>query len=218
MAISTTRRRCRSNVPASPSARASCIFRAVRSNRRDSMSSVSISLGRPATSLCRTSTSDAVSCSHDSGCRKRSTASSCIRTMKFSRFIAATSRWSSVANASASAPSGSRSGAARTSVSNCTRVRKSRAWRGAWSRFSIPSGCSRKKSKLKQKSKTRKSCLSSPGPNRIGAEPRAAPDHLPELDPRVDRLEEDQVGHLGHVDARIEHVHGDRDVRRLVLP
>ena len=57
-----------------------------------------------------------------------------------------------------------------------------------------------------------------PGSEQIGAEPRAAPDHLPELDPRVDRLEEDQVGHLGHVDARIEHVHGDRDVRRLVLP
>ena len=33
---------------------------------------------------------------------------------------------------------------------------------------------------------------------------------LPELDARVDRLEEDQVGHLGHVDAGIEHVHGER--------
>ena len=57
-----------------------------------------------------------------------------------------------------------------------------------------------------------------PGSEQFGAQPRAAPDHLPELDPRVDRLEEDQVGHLGHVDAGIQHVHGDRDVWRLVLP
>ena len=57
-----------------------------------------------------------------------------------------------------------------------------------------------------------------PGSEQIGAQARAAPDHLPELDPRVDRLEEDQVGDLGHVDAGIEHVHRDRDVRRLVLP
>ena len=40
--------------------------------------------------VCRISTSDAVSSSHDFLCRKRSTASRCIRTMKFSGFIAAT--------------------------------------------------------------------------------------------------------------------------------
>ena len=48
------------------------------------MSSASISLGSPAISPCGVSMSDAVSCSHDSRFWKRSTASSCIRTMKFS--------------------------------------------------------------------------------------------------------------------------------------
>ena len=49
--------------------------------------------------------------------------------MKFSRFIAATSPWSAVVNAPASAASGSRPGVAWTLVSNCTRDRKSRARR-----------------------------------------------------------------------------------------
>ncbi len=57
-----------------------------------------------------------------------------------------------------------------------------------------------------------------PGSEQTGAQARASPEHLPELDPRVDRLEEDQVGHLGHVDAGVEHVDRDRDVRRLVPP
>ena len=112
--------------------------------------------------------SDALSRSHDAGRWKRSTASSCIRTMKFSRFIAATSRWSAVVNAPASAASGSRSGTAWTLASNRTRDRNSRAPRGTPPPGSMPSGCSRKKSKLKQKSKTRKSRLSSPGPNSPG--------------------------------------------------
>ena len=56
-----------------------------------------------------------------------------------------------------------------------------------------------------------------PGSEQIGAQARAAADHLPELDPRVDRLEEDQIGDLRYVDAGIEHVHGDCDVRRLIL-
>ena len=53
-------------------------------------------------------------------------------------------------------------------------------------------------------------------PEHVRAQPRAAPDHLPELDARVDRLEEHEVQHLGHVDAGVEHVDRDRDVRRLV--
>ena len=41
--------------------------------------------------------------------------------------------------------------------------------------------------------------------------------HLPELDLGVNRLEEDQVGDLRHVDAGIQHVHGNGDVRGFVL-
>ena len=39
--------------------------------------------------------------------------------------------------------------------------------------------------------------------------PRAATDHLYELDARPDRLEEDKVQHLRHVDSRVEHVNGN---------
>ena len=81
----------------------------------------------------------------------------------------------------------------------------------------MPSGFSRKKSKLKQKSKTRKSSLVVGRTEQIRTESRAAADHLPELDLRVDRLEEDQVRYLGNVDAGVEHVHRDGDVRRRVL-
>ena len=142
--------------------------RAVRSNIRDSISSVSTSLGSPATSRCSTSRSASLSCSHVVRSRKRSTASRCIRTMKFSRFIAATSPWSAVVRVPASVVSGSKSGVAWTCVSSCTRERKRRVPSGTMPRPSMPSGFSRKKSKLKQKSKTRKSCLSSPGPNSSG--------------------------------------------------
>jgi hypothetical protein len=45
----------------------------------------------------------------------------------------------------------------------------------------------------------------------IQAQPRAASDHLPELDVRVHGLGEHQVDDLRHVDARIEHVHRDGD-------
>src|SRR5439155_19910482 len=41
-------------------------------------------------------------------------------------------------------------------------------------------------------------------------------DHLPELRLRVDRLEEDEIHDIGNVDAGIEHVNGDRDVRALL--
>ena len=51
----------------------------------------------------------------------------------------------------------------------------------------------------------------------IRTESRAASDHLPELDLRVDRLEENQVRNLGNVDAGVEHIHRDGDVRRGVL-
>ena len=51
----------------------------------------------------------------------------------------------------------------------------------------------------------------------VRAEPRAAADHLPELGLRAHQLEEDEVHDLGHVDAGVEHVDRDGDVRRLVL-
>ena len=55
------------------------------------------------------------------------------------------------------------------------------------------------------------------GAEQVRAEPRAAADHLPELGLRAHQLEEDQVDHFRHVDAGVEHVHRDGDVRRLVL-
>jgi hypothetical protein len=45
---------------------------------------------------------------------------------------------------------------------------------------------------------------------------RAAADHLPQLDAGLHGLHENQVDHLGHVHARIQHVHRNRDAR-LVL-
>ena len=54
-------------------------------------------------------------------------------------------------------------------------------------------------------------------PEQVRAQARAAPEHLPELGLRAHQLEEDQVHDLGDVDAGVEHVHRDRDVRRLVL-
>jgi hypothetical protein len=49
------------------------------------------------------------------------------------------------------------------------------------------------------------------GPEEVFAEARAAADHLPELHVRLHRLGEDQVHHLGHVDAGVEHVDRDGD-------
>ncbi len=49
----------------------------------------------------------------------------------------------------------------------------------------------------------------------VRAQPRAAPEHLPELGLRAHQLEEDQVHDLRDVDAGVEHVHRDGDVRRL---
>jgi hypothetical protein len=54
-------------------------------------------------------------------------------------------------------------------------------------------------------------------PEQVGTQARAAPDHLPELDLRVDGLEENEVRHLRNVDAGVEHVHRDGNVRSLVL-
>ena len=141
-----------------------------------------------------------------------------IRTMKFSRFIAATSRWSAVVNASASAASGvqirrrldagqqphprpEEPGAERNAATGLDALR-----------------LLAEEVEVEAEVEDAEVVLVLPGSEQVGAQARAAPDHLPELDPRVDRLEENQVGHLGHVDAGIEHVHGDRDVRRSVLP
>ena len=49
------------------------------------------------------------------------------------------------------------------------------------------------------------------------AQPRAAADHLPELHVGLDRLGEDEVDDLGHVDAGVEHVDRDGD-GQLVRP
>ena len=49
----------------------------------------------------------------------------------------------------------------------------------------------------------------------VRAQPRAAADHLPELGLRADDLEEDEVDHLRHVDAGVEHVDRYGDVRGL---
>ena len=55
--------------------------------------------------------------------------------------------------------------------------------------------------------------VSCPGQGRTdpGFKPRAAADHLPELDGRLDRLGEDEVDDFRHVDAGVEHVDRDRD-------
>ena len=54
------------------------------------------------------------------------------------------------------------------------------------------------------------------GPEQVRAQAGAAADHLPELGLRADQLEEHEVDDLGHVDAGVEHVDRDGDVRRLV--
>ena len=54
------------------------------------------------------------------------------------------------------------------------------------------------------------------GPEEIFAQARAATDHLPELHIRLHRLGEDQVHHLGHVDAGVEHVDRDGDGQLVV--
>ncbi|MCY1181960.1 hypothetical protein D9M73_224950 [compost metagenome] len=50
----------------------------------------------------------------------------------------------------------------------------------------------------------------------VGAQARATADHLPELDPGLDRLGEYQVDHFGHIDAGVEHVHRDGDAEVVV--
>lgn len=56
-----------------------------------------------------------------------------------------------------------------------------------------------------------------PRPEQVWAQPGAAADHLPELDLRIHRLKKHQIHHLRHVDAGVEHVHRDREVRCIVL-
>ena len=43
-------------------------------------------------------------------------------------------------------------------------------------------------------------------------QPGAPTDHLPELGPAHDPLEEHQIHHLRHVDAGVQHIHGDCDL------
>ena len=74
-----------------------------------------------------------------------------------------------------------------------------------------------KYSRFWQKSKTLNVGLVVAGPEQVGAQPGAAADHLPELGLRPDQLEEHEVDDLGHVDAGVEHVDRDGDVRGLVL-
>ena len=54
------------------------------------------------------------------------------------------------------------------------------------------------------------------GPEQVRAQPGAAAEHLPEFRLRPHDLEEDQVDDLRHIDAGVEHVDRDRDVRRFV--
>lgn len=51
----------------------------------------------------------------------------------------------------------------------------------------------------------------------VGAQAGASAEHLPELRLRPDRFEEDEVDDFGDVDAGVEHVDADGDVRCLVL-
>ena len=51
----------------------------------------------------------------------------------------------------------------------------------------------------------------------VRAQAGATPNHLPELDLRVHRLEEDQVCHFRNVDAGVEHVYRDGKVWVAVL-
>lgn len=52
---------------------------------------------------------------------------------------------------------------------------------------------------------------------KIRTKARAAAHHLPELGLRADRLGEDEIHDLRHVDPGVEHVDRDSDVGRLVL-
>ena len=54
------------------------------------------------------------------------------------------------------------------------------------------------------------------GAKQVGAQARAAANHLPELDPGFDRLGEHQVDHFRDVDAGIEHVHRDGDAEVVI--
>src|SRR5262249_30993156 len=53
------------------------------------------------------------------------------------------------------------------------------------------------------------------GTEQVGAQSGAAPHHLPELRFRPNQLKEDEVDNFRDVNARIEHVHGNGDMRRL---
>ena len=55
-----------------------------------------------------------------------------------------------------------------------------------------------------------------PWPKQVSAQPRAAAEHLPEFGFRPHDFEKDEVDDLRHINAGVEHVDRDRDVRRLV--
>ena len=104
-----------------------------------------------------------------------------------------------------------------TWVSSCTRDRKSAGAEGNVATDLDPLRLLAEEVEVEAEVEDSEVLLVVPGSEQIVAQSRAAPDHLPELDARVDRLEEDQVRNLGNVDAGIEHIDRDRDVGRLVL-
>ena len=83
---------------------------------------------------------------------------------------------------------------------------------------SLSAGLAPKNSRFSGNSRRRERIsLSWPGPNRSWTKPGAPAHHLPELCLGANLLEEDEIDDLGHVDPGVEHVDGDRDVRRLVF-
>ena len=55
------------------------------------------------------------------------------------------------------------------------------------------------------------------GSIQVRAQPRATPHHLPELGFGPNHLEEHQIDDLRHVDAGVQHVHRNSDVRHALL-
>ena len=100
-------------------------------------------------------------------------------------------------------------------LSSAAWASSTRASKRCWRSDFCGAGCfssyfSSKNQKFAQWSKMRNSVLC--GRGRTGLrQPRAASDHLPELDVGLHRLGEDEVHDLGHVDAGVEHVHRDGD-------
>src|SRR5437879_3711528 len=51
----------------------------------------------------------------------------------------------------------------------------------------------------------------------VWAQPCPSTDHLPELDLRINRFCQNQVYDLRHINARIEHVNGNRDCKLWIV-